>query len=163
MDILDRYLGYEGWTARHIISRCQELTPAKLQQPFDIGQGSLHDTLTHIIRNLEAWLALMRAEPETTRPPIAANADAYLERFDAAMASFSHFAREMAAANRLDDTYLDTYDNPPVAKTFGGTILHVLTHTSVHRWEAQHMLQRLGISDLIEGDAMSWDTQHRGS
>src|SRR5262249_16162763 len=141
MDILDRYLGYEGWTTRHIITRCQELTPAQLHQPFDIGQGTLHDTLTHIIRNLEAWLTLMPPEAETQRPPIADNPDAYLERFDAAMADFSHFAREMAAANRLDDTYLDTYDNPPKAKTFGGTILHVLTHTTVHRWEAQHILQ----------------------
>jgi uncharacterized damage-inducible protein DinB len=163
MDILDRYLGYEGWTTRHIITRSQELTREQLHQPFDIGQGSLHETLTHIIRNLEAWTALMRSEPETQRPPIADNTAAYFERFDAAMADFSNLARSMAAANRLDDTYLDTYDNPPVAKSYGGTILHVLTHTTVHRWEAQHILQRLGISDLIEGDALGWEMQTRAS
>ena len=59
----------------------------------------------------------------------------------------------------LDETY--EMDNPPVFKTFGGTILHVLTHTTVHRWELQHILQRLGIADLIEGDALTWDTRIR--
>ena len=40
-------------------------------------------------------------------------------------------------------------------------ILDVLTHTTVHRWEIQHMLQRLGLSDLLEGDALSWEMKHR--
>ena len=56
---------------------------------------------------------------------------------------------------------MDILDTPPRAKTFGGTLLHVLTHTTVHRWEIQHMLQRLGLNDLIEGDALSWDMRNR--
>ena len=48
-------------------------------------------------------------------------------------------------------------DNPPTSKTLGGTVLHVLTHTTVHRWEIQHMLQRIGLDGLIEGDALGWE------
>jgi hypothetical protein len=46
-------------------------------------------------------------------------------------------------------------------KTFGGTILHVLTHATILRWEMQHMLQRLGLGDLIEGDVHGWEQRVR--
>jgi uncharacterized damage-inducible protein DinB len=165
MDILDRYLGYETWTLRHLISRCRAFTAAQLHQPFDVGPGSLHKTLDHVIRNIEVWTDLMRGSEVRNLPPLGEGAgqsganvvDEYLTRFDNAMADFSALARALAAQNRLDDTYMDVLDNPPQPKTFGGTLLHVLTHTSVHRWEMQHMMQRLGIEDLIEGDALSWE------
>jgi uncharacterized damage-inducible protein DinB len=59
----------------------------------------------------------------------------------------------------LDERYTDYLDNPPTQKTFGGTILHVLTHTTIHRSELMHLLQRLGVPDLIEGDALSWEAR----
>ncbi len=161
MDILDRYLGYEAWTLRHFIDRCREVPAAQLQQQFDIGQGTIDATLRHIIRNVEAWTDLMRGDPQRQRPSMAGTIDDYLVRFDAAMAEFDGYARMLAAEGRLDDTYMDVYDDPPVSKTFGGTILHVLTHTTVHRWEMQHMLQRLGLTDLLEGDALGWEQQVR--
>ena len=161
MDILDRYLGYEAWTLRYFINRCRELSPSQLQQPFDIGHGSVHATLDHIISNLEVWIDLMLQRPVRHLPPLPATPDSYLQRFDAAMADFTDCARKLVAEDRLDDTYMDVLDNPPKPKTFGGTLLHVLTHTTVHRWEIQHMLQRLGLNDLLEGDALSWDTKHR--
>ena len=157
MDILDRYLGYEAWTLRYFIERCRELAPSQLHQPFDIGHGTVHDTINHIIVNIEVWTDLMRERPVRDLPPIAANPDSYLQRFDAAMADFADYARLLAAEGRLDETYLDVLDTPPQSKTSGGTLLHVLTHTTVHRWEIQHMLQRLGISDLIEGDALGYE------
>lgn len=161
MDILDRYLGYEAWTLRYFIERCRELNPTQLHQSFDIGHGSVHATINHIIGNIEVWTDLIRERPVRDLPPVAANPDSYLQRFDDAMPDFADYARLLAAEGRLDETYLDTLDSPPQPKTFGGTILHVLTHTTVHRWEVQHMLQRLGLTDLIEGDALGWETKHR--
>jgi len=157
MDILDRYLGYEAWTFRYFIERCRELTPAQLHQPFDIGHGTVLDTINHIIVNIEVWTDLMRELPVRDLPPVAANADSYLQRFDAAMADFADYARLLAVEGRLDGTYLDVLDAPPKPKTFGGTLLHVLTHTTMHRWEIQHMLQRLGLSALIEGDVLGYE------
>lgn len=158
MDILERYLGYEAGTLRYFIERCHEVSPVQLRQPFDIGPGSVHATLTHIIGNLETWTDLMRERP-VRHLPAPATVDAYLERFEAAMADFAALARELTAQGRLDDTYLDVLDAPPTPKTFGGTLLHVLTHTTVHRWEIQHMLQRLGLDNLIEGDVLGWEQQ----
>jgi uncharacterized damage-inducible protein DinB len=157
MDILDRYLGYESWTLRHFIERCRELSTDQLHQQFDIGNGTVHKTLAHVIGNLEVWTDLMREQPVRAVPPMMDNVDAYLQRFDAAMADFVACAQQLASEGRLDATYVDVLDHPPASKSFGGTILHLLTHTTVHRWEVQHMLQRLGMRDLLEGDALSWE------
>ena len=161
MDILDRYLGYEAWTLRYFIDRCREISPSQLHQEFDIGHGNIHDTLDHIIGNLEVWTDLMRERPVRQLPPLTETADSYLQRCDDAIADFADCARMLAAEGRLDDIYMDVLDTPPTSKTFGGTLLHVLTHTTVHRWEIQHMLQRSGLSDLIEGDALSWEARVR--
>lgn len=164
MDMLYRYLGYETWTFRYFLERCRELTPAQLHQQFDIGNGTVHGTINHIIVNIEVWTDLMRARSVRSLPPVAANPDSYLQRFDEAMADFAEYARLLQAEGRLDKTYLDVLDNPPKPKAFGATLLHVLTHTTVHRWEVQHMLQRLGLSDLIEGDALGYEyLSHSGS
>ncbi len=161
MNVLDTYLDYETQTLRYFIERCREITPEQMHQAFDVGQGSVYETIGHIIRNLEIWTDLMREVPVRKRPSIPEDVDTCLERFDAAMAYFTEYAKSVASDNRLDDSYVDTRDDPPVRFRFGMTILHVLTHTTGHRWEIQHMLQRLGLSDLIEGDVQEWwfDTQ----
>src|SRR2546429_7212238 len=102
MDILDRYLSYEAWTLRHFINRCREVTPAQMHQPFDIGPGSVHATLYHIIDNLETWTDLMRERPVRAVPPLPEAIDVCLARYDAAIADFSACARTLAADNRLD-------------------------------------------------------------
>ena len=157
MDILDRYLGYETWTFRYFLDRCHEVSAAKLHEMFDIGQGTLFNTIAHTIENIEVWTDLIHERPVREVSPLPDDIDACLERFDAAIADFTDYAQQLAASNRLDDTYLDVLDKPPTRKTFGGTILHVLTHITVHRWEMQHILQRLDVENLIEGDALGWE------
>jgi len=48
-------------------------------------------------------------------------------------------------------------DDPPAEKTFGGAIAHVLTHSMHHRAQVLHMLRRLGVGDVPEGDVLSWE------
>ena len=77
------------------------------------------------------------------------------------MADFTALARDLTAASRLDDSYTDTLDDPPRRKTFGGTIAHLLTHDMHHRGEILHILQRLGLPDLPEGDVLGWEAATR--
>ena len=59
------------------------------------------------------------------------------------------------------ELWLDVLDNPPRQKTYGGAVAHVLTHSHIHRGEILHMLNRLGVPNLIEGDVLSWESQAR--
>jgi uncharacterized damage-inducible protein DinB len=164
MDILDRLLGHDAWTGHLILLRCQELTDEQLDQPFDVGPGSVRATLRHTVRNVEVWTALMADGPipdhGDANPPSAAE---LLARHDAAMAAFRALAERITAKGRLDELWIDRLDDPPKEKTYGGAIAHVLTHNHFHRAELLHMLARLGLTDLPEGDVLSWEQQARSS
>jgi uncharacterized damage-inducible protein DinB len=164
MDILDRLLGHDAWTGHLLLLRCQELSDEQLDQRFDAGLGSVRLTLQHTVRNIEVWTALMADGPILDREraddrPLSA-AD-LLNRHDAAIVDFRSLAERIAAEERLDDLWLDRLDQPPREKTYGGAIAHVLTHNHFHRAELLHMLERLGLADLPEGDVLSWEQQAR--
>ncbi|MGD9893071.1 MAG: DinB family protein [Dehalococcoidia bacterium] len=164
MDILLRLLGHDAWTGHQLLSRCLELSDEQLDQPFDVGLGSVRATLRHTVGNIEVWTALMVDGPIPERegaddhPPSAAE---LLRRHDAAMAGFRALAERIAAEGRLDDLWIDRLDDPPREKTYGGAIAHVLTHDHFHRAELLHMLARLGLAGLPEGDVLSWEQQTR--
>jgi uncharacterized damage-inducible protein DinB len=164
VDILDRLLGHDEWTTQQLMLRCRELTDAQLDQPFDIGPGSVRATLAHVVGNVEVWSDLMQGRPTRPQhadPARARSLDGLIERHTAAMADFAALARRIRDTDRLDGTWLDTLDNPPKRKTHGGAITHVVTHDMHHRAEILLMLTRLGVPDLPEGDALTWEEQAR--
>jgi uncharacterized damage-inducible protein DinB len=155
MDILNRLLGHDEWTTTQLLRQCATLSPAQWQQPFDVGYGSLCETFDHLVDNVEAWTDLMLERPVRD---IKGNTPAQLlRRWQAAYAEFAALARALQEQHRLDDCYTDRLDNPPKQKTFGGTILHIITHSHQHRAEAIHILNHLGLPDVIEGDVLSWE------
>jgi uncharacterized damage-inducible protein DinB len=163
--LLERLLAHDAWTTRAVLERCRALTAAQGWAPADVGHGSIWATLRHAIGNVEIWTTLMEggtperideADPETE------SVDRLLARHEAASARFAALARRITAEGRLDDSWIDTLDDPPQAKSYGGTILHVLTHNHQHRAEVLHMLQRLGLADLPEGDLLGWEAATAG-
>jgi len=155
MDILDRLLGHDEWTTTQLLRRCALLSPEQWQQCFDVGFGSLCEIVDHLVDNIETWTDLMLERP--VRQLKGNSPEVLLQRLQAAYAEFAQLARGIQAQGRLDDHYTDRLDNPPRQKTFGGTILHVITHNHQHRAEVIHILNHLGLSDVIEGDLLSWE------
>jgi uncharacterized damage-inducible protein DinB len=163
MDVLDRLLGHDAWTTRQLLLRCRELDDAQLHQPFDVGHETIHETLLHMIGNVRTWTDLMNGEARTGAQTTfdGLSIDELIARHDAAASDFASLVRRIRAEERFDDTWLDTLDEPPKRKTYGGAIAHVITHNMHHRGELLHMLHRLGVRDLPEGDALSWEALHR--
>jgi hypothetical protein len=44
MDLLDRMLGHDQWTTARVLGLSRDLTNAQLDQPFDVGHGTLRET-----------------------------------------------------------------------------------------------------------------------
>ena len=159
MDLLDRLLAHDAWTTRQLLILAQPLTEAQWTQPFDIGHVTLRATLEHMIFNVETWTALMDGAAHPGDQPTftgLSTAD-LLERHDAAMAAFSALAQRVRATDSWDVRWVDILDDPPAEKTYGGAIAHVITHNMHHRSEVMHVLHRLGVDDIIEGDVLSWE------
>lgn len=166
MDILERLLKYDVWTTRHLLERCRELTEAQFDQEFDIGHRTLRKTWVHVIGNMEVWTDLIYERPVQEPPklkPYPELVDGLMERLDTVGADLSAIALKLAAEGRLNECFVDVLDQPPVKKTFGGAIAHLVIHSAQHRNEILHILQRLGVQDLIEGDVLSWEQRERNT
>ncbi len=161
LDLLDRLLEHDAWTTRRVLQFAQTLTDEQLDHDFDIGHRTVRETVRHMIGNVEVWTDLMAARPVRRMPTARQSIVELQRRFEAAFGDFARVAREIRDTQRLSALYVDVLDEPPQQKSYAGTILHVLTHDHMHRAEILHMLDRLGVQGLIEGDVLSWEATHR--
>lgn len=156
MDLLDRLLGHDAWTTRQLLDICGTLSDQELDRDFDIGHRTLRATLDHIIHNMEGWSLLMKEgayerEIDRTIPGM-------MDRLTVAAERLRAIARQVADANDWDATWTDHHD-PPIERTYGATIAHVITHSMHHRAQVLYMLRLTGVQELPEGDVLSWEGQ----
>jgi uncharacterized damage-inducible protein DinB len=156
MDLLDRLLGHDAWTTRQLLTACQALPDELLDKEFDIDQRSLRRTFVHIIANLETWTDLLAGRPMQKKT--GESIPELLERLATASRAFAGVARKVAREGRYDDTLLDTFDDPPKLKTYGGVIGHLLTHSMHHRAQVMYLMEKAGLQEHVEGDLLSWES-----
>jgi uncharacterized damage-inducible protein DinB len=164
MDLLDRLLAHDYGTTRRLLVLSGDLRDDALDHPFDIGHETVRRTFIHIIANMEVWTDLLYARPARPRDdgsPAARSIPGLIARLDAVAREFAAIARRIRDEGRYDDTFTDTLDNPPRQKSFGGAIGHLITHSMQHRSEAIHILTRLGVPNVPEGDLLSWEMAAR--
>ena len=161
MDLLDRLLDHDRWTTAQLLERCRELQPEQWTQHFDVGHQTLAATFQHMLSNVRVWTDLMAEHPKQPSADEALTVDLLLAAWQRAYDDFDTLARAVRDQGRWDATYLDVLDDPPRAKSFGGTIGHVITHNMHHRSEIIHMLTRLGLANVLEGDLLSWEQSQR--
>ena len=160
LDLLDRLLEHDAWTTRRVLEFAQTLSDEQLDQVFDIGHRTFRETARHMVGNIEVWTDLMAGRPMRQMPSASPSLVDLQRRFEAAYSDFAQVACATRDAGQLNGLYVDVLDEPPHEKSFAGTILHVLTHDHMHRAELLHMLERLGVRGLIEGDVLSWEASH---
>ncbi len=153
MDLLERTLGHDRWTTERLLTLSQDLSDAQLDREFDVGHRTLRNTFDHMILNVEFWTGLMVAKPIADEPERASVAD-MRTRHARSHDQFANVARDLVASGRLDETFINHYS---VRQSFGATILHVVLHNAQHRSEGLHILQRLGLTDLPDGDPQEWE------
>lgn len=162
MDMLDRFLAHDLATTQEFLYIGLDLTDEQMDRVFDAGWGTLRKTFDHMISNIEVWTDLMMERPVRSVSE-EVSARQLLDRLERSYAEFAEFARRIEREGRLDDLWTDVLDKPPTRKSFGGGIGHVITHNMHHRAEVMHMMHRLGLKDIPEGDLMGWDMHNRRS
>jgi uncharacterized damage-inducible protein DinB len=160
MDMLERFLGHDFAATQELLHLCLDLTDEEMDREFDAGWRTLRRTFDHMISNIETWTDLMMERP-TREGSDKTSARELLERLEESYADFATFARQIEREGRLDELWMDVLDEPPEQKSYGGAIGHVITHNMHHRAEVQHMMHRLGMKDVPEGDLMGWDQRRR--
>src|SRR4051812_11772302 len=75
-DPLAILLAHDRWATTQMLEACEKLSDEQFHRRFEMGPGSLHDTLTHMLAAMRAWgdmLAGREARPrlEGTRRSVA--------------------------------------------------------------------------------------------
>lgn len=159
--LLDALFGHNYWATRVILRHCRSLSREQFHQRFEIGPGSLHDTLTHIVGAMRRWADRIGERP--LRPRLEERGTPYtpeelLGLLDEAHADLFSVVGRVAAGGKLQETMeFPRPDGPPYRFTRATAIVHVATHGMHHRAQAINMLRRLGRP--LEGtdlDAVEW-------
>lgn len=149
---LDALLGHDRDMTAYLMSLSEPLDDAALDREFDLGHRTLRRTFDHIILATASWTGQVTGSPVPWVPNPAPIPEMQ-ERHREVYARFETTARAIAAEGRHDEVFLDTHQYP---QTKGLTVLHVILHNHMHRGEVLHILQRLGLEDLPEGDPQEW-------
>lgn len=160
MDLLDRLLAHDTWTTRQLLVACQALPTEQLDQEFVIDHRSLRQTFVHLIDNMETWTDLLCERPVVERA--GTTIPELIDRLTIISRDFAWIARKVGREQRYDDCFMDTLDDPPRRKTFGGAIGHLLTHSMHHRAQIMWLMEKVGIPEHVEGDLLSWESQAFG-
>ena len=160
MDLLDRLLAHDTWTTRQLLLACASLPDELLDREFDIDQRSLRRTFVHMIANTEVWTDLLCERPVQKRSGEAV--PELLERLSVISRELARVARRIVREHREDDCFLDSLDNPPQLKTFGGAIGHVINHDMHHRAQVMVLMEKVGLKDHLEGDLLTWEATSFG-
>jgi uncharacterized damage-inducible protein DinB len=155
-DPLQILLSHDRWATAQLLDACGQLTADQFHRQFDIGPGSLHDTLTHVAGAMRVWTeTLAGLEP---RPRL--EADGQRRTPEQLRSVFEEAWRELSAEARrrpLDETVSRTLRNGKTARmTRGAVLTHVTTHGMHHRAQCLNMLRQLGVTPLPASSVAEW-------
>lgn len=137
---------FDLWANRQVFACTDGLSDAPLDQPFEMGEGSLRKTIAHIYAAGRIWYDRWNAPGRETLEP-ALGIQSLPRIIDAA--ERLHATRGAWLATLSDET-LDAslnYTNwkgEPCSNKLGHMLLHVVNHGTHHRAQAVNMLRRLG-------------------
>lgn len=150
---LDILLAHDHWASRSILAACEPLTEEQFHKRFEMGPGSLHDTVTHIIGAMRGWGDLLAGREFRPRPEGARRTAAELgTMLDEAAADL----RASASAHPLDGTVTRTREGKSYTFTRGAVLTHVTTHGMHHRAQCLNMLRHIGVTELPKSSVMEW-------
>ena len=146
-------LAQNRWATRNLIEACAALSSEQLHQRFEMGPGSLHDTITHILAAMRGWGDMLagreqrpRLEGEQRTP------QELLELLD----ELSDDIEASAAAHPVDEEVTGSRGGRTFTFVRGGVLTHVTTHGMHHRAQCLNMLRQLGVDPLPPSAVVEW-------
>lgn len=165
----------DAWCTRRVLESCRSLSRDQFHRRFEMGLGTIHLTLTHILSTMRRWTD--RLAGRTPRPMLHAVPDHPQvggedkdRSVDELLAILDEGERDLLAVLRPDPAWLagvvslEWKGDDGVVKTHSfsraAVVAHVTTHGYHHRAQVLNMLRHLsvpGVSDkLPELSVVDW-------
>lgn len=156
LDTIRSYLRYNDWAQERMFTAAGLLTDAQLDRKFELGVGSLRQTLSHL-RDAEVWwLANWTEGPGGLFPeePSRETIDEIASSFHQTCEGRNKFLQTLQDADLT--RRIDVTPRPGMIRTFplGVSLLQICHHGTHHRAQAVNMLRHVGgdirALDLLE-------------
>src|SRR4051812_24855125 len=155
-DLLEILLSHDRWASMQILQACERLSAEQFGQPFDMGPGSLHDTLTHVVGAMRTWtetLAGTEARPRLEGDGQRRTPQQIRELLEESWREFATEARRLP----LTETVVRRLrDGRTFQFTRGAVVAQVTTHGMHHRAQCLNMLRQLGVTPLPPSSVSEW-------
>jgi len=152
-DPLEILLAHNRWATGNLIDACAKLPRPQFHQRFEMGPGSLHDTLTHILAAMRGWGDLLAGRDQ--RPRLEGE-ERTPEELRALLASLSDDLEASARAHPVDELVTGSRGGREYTFARGGVLTHVTTHGMHHRAQCLNMLRQLGVDPLPASAVVEW-------
>jgi uncharacterized damage-inducible protein DinB len=151
---LDILIMHDKWATNQILNACKPLAPEQFHRKFEMGQGSLHNTLLHMISAQRGWTdALSGREFRPLMDPVPPRpVDKLLKMHDEIADEFAATARKYS----VDDLIKRVRGGKTYTFTRGAVITHVTTHGMHHRAQCLNMLRHVGVNPLPPNSVVEW-------
>jgi len=149
-------LHHDHWATAQIIDACRPLSGEQFHRRFDIGPGSLHDTLVHIVGAKRTWtdtLAQGDIRPRIEEDGQRRTPDQIMELWNQVHAAFAEQAFRCPADEMVSRV---TRGGWSVQLTRAAVLTHVTTHGMHHRAQCLNMLRQLGVNPLPRNSVVEW-------
>lgn len=144
-DPLDVLLKHNAWATRVLLEYCRTLTHEQFHQRFEMGPGSLHNTLTHIIGTMRGWTDLLASREVRLRLE---EQQRSIDELVTMLDSFDEELQAAAMAHPADEVLEGEFMQRPYRFTRGAILTHVTTHGMHHRAQVINMLRQLSAADV---------------
>jgi uncharacterized damage-inducible protein DinB len=155
-DPLNILISHDRWATAQVLEACGRLTDEQFHRRFEIGPGSLHDALTHVVSAMRAWtetLAGLEAGPRLQDDGRRRTAGELRTVHEESCAAFAEQVRRRPVEERV---VRRTKDGRTLELTRGAVVAQVLTHGVHHRAQCLNMLRQLGVTPMPPSSVVEW-------
>jgi uncharacterized damage-inducible protein DinB len=148
-------LTHDRWATKNILQACEKLSADQFHQRFEMGPGSLHATIIHIIGAMRGWGDLLAQRPMRPRPDqdgTQLTPGELQKLLDESADDFAHSVR----THPPDEIVSRERNGKMYSFTRGAVLTHVTTHAMHHRAQCLNMLRKLGVAPLPPSSVMEW-------
>jgi AraC family transcriptional regulator len=160
MDLLTRMVEHHIWLVGEMIGRAAQLPETELDRPIDVSgdddNQTMRSLLSRLVGQMDMWNCAIANRDYDWSVEQHEDVNAMRDRLARVAPEFLREVRDVVAAGRLDETFVDALCEPAEMFTYGGMIAHVLTFAAHNRTLVVLALKRAGVEDLGWGDPMKW-------
>ncbi|MEQ8843396.1 MAG: DinB family protein [Phycisphaerales bacterium] len=157
-DVSGILLAHSRSADEELLAACRPLTDEQLDQPFEMGPGTLRKVLMHNLGAVRIWADVYRGEG--MRPWLPDEGELDIPAMERTAAALHDEWAELAGRFDLGEMIERTIDGNTRRHTRAHIIAHVTTHSVHHRAQAINMLRHLGVEQRPTGSVLSWVYEH---